>query len=449
MRTQLRWSVMVTVGLCFLGAWLAWGRSRVGDAAPPRPDAAIGTVKVGLDAGRNAESDAQFVVHEWGTFTNFSGSDGVQLDFRPLVDDDLPDFVFDRFLQSQSPLGKWIITARQRMETPVTYFYTDRPRDVRVRVDFPGGLLTEFFPPAKEIGPAFQFGEPTPLADSFIDWGQFRVLPESMLADIQHENWLGEIVPAAVPAVTGDNHYAYARETDSAIVEAVSPFRTTHYEKFLFYRGIGNFQLPLKFTALGGGKFEVVNSGPDVVPSLFLVHIEPGAADRVRYAYLPALDAQGAAYLQEPATDSSVDRLADAMVHALVAEGLYEKEARAMVKTWRSSWFGEAGTRLLYLVPTRLTEEVLPITIEPRPDELVRVLVGRMETLTPEEGDRLAASIRHMGTCVTTQAEPLRSDLNRLGRFAEPALEFLSRSGLDENGRGQVESLLAELRRGR
>jgi hypothetical protein len=49
----------------------------------------------------SAEPTAEgLVVHEWGTFTSFSGSDGVRLEFRPLADEDLPPFVLDRFLQA-------------------------------------------------------------------------------------------------------------------------------------------------------------------------------------------------------------------------------------------------------------------------------------------------------------------------------------------------------------
>ena len=47
------------------------------------------------------------------------------------------------------------------------------------------------------------------------------------------------------------------------------------------------------------------------------------------------------------------------MVHELSAAGLYDKEALAMVNTWQASWFGENGTRLLYLVPTKLTDKLL------------------------------------------------------------------------------------------
>ena len=33
------------------------------------------------------------------------------------------------------------------------YFYADRQREVDVRVEFPQGLLTEFYPPVQAMGP--------------------------------------------------------------------------------------------------------------------------------------------------------------------------------------------------------------------------------------------------------------------------------------------------------
>src|SRR5213592_3234839 len=76
----------------------------------------------------------KFIVHEWGTFTSFAGSDGISLEFRPLVTSDLPDFVLDRgkqanlFNQRFTAGDRSIYTTKstvrslQRMETPVTYF---------------------------------------------------------------------------------------------------------------------------------------------------------------------------------------------------------------------------------------------------------------------------------------------------------------------------------------
>src|SRR4051794_10117103 len=86
----------------------------------------------GFDAGK-ASSPGKLVVHEWGTFTNFSGSDGVNLEFRPLTPRDLPQFIMTPFIQPGSPGREFLkaqFYARQRMETPVTYFYTDVPRTV-------------------------------------------------------------------------------------------------------------------------------------------------------------------------------------------------------------------------------------------------------------------------------------------------------------------------------
>ena len=54
----------------------------------------------------------------------------------------------------------------------------------------------------------------------------------------------------------------------------------SHFEKFLFYRGLGNFELPIKLAALGNDRFEVANSADDASGALLLVRIEDG---RVRF----------------------------------------------------------------------------------------------------------------------------------------------------------------------
>src|SRR3954466_4854112 len=112
-----------------------------------------------------ASDSNKFIVHEWGTFTSFAGSDGISLEFRPLTTSDLPQFVLDRakqatlFNQRFEAGDRSIYTTKstvrslQRMETPVTYFYTDRERIVDVTVGFPKGLLTEFYPPVRMMFP--------------------------------------------------------------------------------------------------------------------------------------------------------------------------------------------------------------------------------------------------------------------------------------------------------
>jgi hypothetical protein len=226
------------------------------------------------------------------------------------------------------------------------------------------------------------------------------------------------------------------------VVEFTDQRNRIYYEKFLFYRGLGDFTLPLRFSALGQGRFSVENDGPDAVRDLFLVHIEGG---QVRYRHAPQVEAHGALRMEEPETCSTIEQLGEELVQALSATGLFEKEARAMVKTWRTSWFGESGTRLLYLVPARLTDGLLPIEVKPAPDELVRVLVGRMELLTPEESGRLLKLIRESGPCLSAETEPLRGELTRLGRFAEPVLRRLAQGAESEYERIQIDRLLSAL----
>src|SRR5438093_13586661 len=55
---------------------------------------------------------------------------------------DLPGFVYVGI-----PTG--LLTATVRMETPVLYFYADRETVASVRVDFPGGQITEWYPAAQ------------------------------------------------------------------------------------------------------------------------------------------------------------------------------------------------------------------------------------------------------------------------------------------------------------
>src|SRR5439155_31129 len=76
----------------------------------------------------------------------------------------------------------------------------------------------------------------------------------------------------------------------------------------------------------------------------------------------------------------------------LVSHGLYPREARAMVETWRDSWF-EEGTRLLYLVHPKAIAAVVPLEISPVPAHIERVFVGRMEIVTPATKEEVEAAI--------------------------------------------------------
>jgi hypothetical protein len=137
------------------------------------------------------------------------------------------------------------------------------------------------------------------------------------------------------------------------------------------------------------------------------------------------------------------------MVHELTAAGLYNKEALAMVNTWRASWFGENGTRLLYLVPGKLTDKLLPLTVDPAPDQRVRVLVGRLETLTPEDCQRLVHALVGSETDEKPTEAAVKAELTTLGRFAEPAIQFVLGQTRDPNTLDRLKAILTDVRHGK
>jgi hypothetical protein len=120
-----------------------------------------------------------------------------------------------------------------------------------------------------------------------------------------------------------------------------------------------------------------------------------------------------------------------------------------MVNTWRTSWFGEKGTRLLYLLPSQQTDDLLPLTVTPAPDERVRVLVGRMETLTPEESRRLARALAGGDSGERPTSQAVHAELRSLGRFAEPAVQSVVGQVADPATRGRLEAILSEIRQGK
>jgi hypothetical protein len=112
-----------------------------------------------------------------------------------------------------------------------------------------------------------------------------------------------------------------------------------------------------------------------------------------------------------PELSGSIDDLGRDLEGLLVAQGLYQDEAHAMVETWRGSWF-EEGSRLLYLVPATFVNNVLPLSINPAPSQTVRVFVGRLELVTPATEK----------TVLTAFASHDAATLEKYGRFLEPIL---------------------------
>jgi hypothetical protein len=295
-------------------------------------------------------TDDPFVVHEWGTFTTAQGADGEQIWWTPPASVDLPDFVY----RSQMS-GNWSskpifhpkdVNALARMETPVIYFYSQRERSADVRVLFRAGILTEWYPQGTRVE-----SQATPVSGAaahtrqfLIEWNDVKILArdtrDMTLAGLIHSN-----------AGAGD-HYYIARETDANFLRVSSPLarKGPEHERNLFYRGLGYFQAPLT-VGMDADEQQLSLSAREAeqIDGAFLVSIRQGM---MRYQKIDRRISNATSTI-DPNTQpfgalGDVRKLAmDDMVRALVDQGLYEKEARAMVNTWQDQWFAEEGTRVL------------------------------------------------------------------------------------------------------
>jgi hypothetical protein len=394
-----------------------------------------------------------FVAHEWGTFTSVQGSDGTLLSWRPLQTSRLPQFVYNwqnpgynRQSLSGVALGKGAMVTLQRMETPVIYFYSDERQSVDVSVDFPKGVITEWYPQASKIGPSTILA-PAPIAkaDELVhkvgakpDF-TFASLLKNHAAKESRARWSNiEILPASetgdtarsLPQDRSGSHYFAARETDAAYIRVDSGGTTNpapEFEKFIFYRGVGNFTTPLR-TTMQENAVTIENTGAEPLNHLFVLGLQDGAG---KYIPVERLAPGEKRTIQVDLTNKISpikqlsEQLCQTMALALVSEGLYQSEADAMVNTWRDSWFEEDGLRVIYTLPREWTDRTLPITLNPKPRELVRVMVGRAEIFTPATEKKLSNALAMAQKGDNEARAIVMSECKKLGRFAEPALRKL------------------------
>lgn len=357
--------------------------------------------------------DPGLTAHEWGTFTSVAGSNGQAVEWLPANGpDELPSFVE----HLHSVVFKQGLPATVRMETPVLYFYSSHHVTLSVHVTFSKGLITEWYPhaeaPVRDGGLDDAALYRKHAANGSISWDSVTLQP-GLAADFPRDLTLRPKLAADFSrnSPDNDNHYYAARQT-SATSLRVHAAAGDQYEKFLFYRGVSFFSVPVsaKFTA--EGNLLVRNSLEEGISNIIWFERR---GDRVGYRIREGLQNEAEAILEPPALTATVESLYGDLEEMLVVRGLYRDEAHAMVETWRNSWL-EEGSRLFYIVPARFVDTILPLTITPAPEQTVRVFVGRLELVSPATEKAVATAL----------ASNDNVTLAKYGRFLEPILKIIT-----------------------
>jgi hypothetical protein len=364
----------------------------------------------------HSRTQNHIIVHEWGTLTSVIDETGAAMAWRPLsAPSDLPGFIYGigadgrRPGARNNPQLKLDLTAKIRMETPVVYFYTDRETSASLRVEFPQGYVTEWYPAGAKTGRG-------------IGWEGFKILPGAT---------------ASLPVESGPSRYYAARSTDSAPLRISGP-NGVEDEKFLFYRGIGNFELPLSVKLRPGRLMVKASSDSPVAEAIFFENRSGREGYQIR-----SLAADRTAFYPDAALQPTASLRAE-LVRILVGSGLYESEAQAMLDTWGDSW-SEPGGRIFYILPRRTTDSLLPLTIDPQPTELERVIVCRTEIITPGMEQAVLEQLGNLGSDSVVARATAEEKLRQHGRFLGPVLERLLIKAGNSETRARIDDIIKRL----
>ncbi len=320
------------------------------------------------------------IVHEWGTFTTLTSSSGLALTGLYKDESRLPDFVHGLPFFNYSPTTGWpdpeaLQNVTVKMETPILYFYCEKALNIEVEVGFKGGTISQWYPQrvAGELNPSGPSVDMAQERTGRILWKAKVLAPEQ------------NPIPTPPPDQV-------TQEWSAPRIHRANSIRghLGEVEKFLFYRGLGNFPVPLEIRFTPDGQLSLSNRGTREIAHVMVYELpreasmgEPpaiwwegkiGGSERV-------LAARPVASQGFNGASQAINRLREAMIQA----GLYPEEASAMLQTWANSYFSsERGLKAFWIVPREDVDEILPLRISPVPRSLERVIVGRSDILTPE-----------------------------------------------------------------
>lgn len=385
---------------------------------------------------------SELVAHEWGTFTSVINKEGKMIQGLHHEEEALPNFVYDlsrleRTSRTSRPPTRGYVPASmnlmpiptftekitQKMETPVIYFYSEKEMDVRVRVDFPKGVISQWFPKVSSVNPSVE------AKNGYGVW-DVKILNQNS---------------ANLPETSGNSIWNPSRETNANIVKV-----DNELEKLIFYRGLGDFNTPIRVTE-NNGLVTIMNNSGQNIKGLTLLNHREGINS---YTHIKELKAFSEVTISANKNNfesfrSYLDSVKGVIVSDLVASGLYRDESVAMVNTWEGGYFQTKGLRLLYVLPIEWTEEILPMKIQPVPKKLVRTLVGRIEILTGEDDKSI---LKFVNNKIAKNLLPLFAINGRyvdgLGHFPEPKLRRALELDISVELKTKINSLLKSINSG-
>jgi hypothetical protein len=166
-----------------------------------------------------------------------------------------------------------------------------------------------------------------------------------------------------------------------------------------------------------------------------------GIGSWLGFRYVPNLST--VTTVERPQLTANIEEVFAELEKILVAQGLYQKEATAMIKTWKDSWF-EEGLRVFYILLRMTTDEILPLHVETKPKQTVRILVGRTELITPEMENDVRKQVALLNSKSSYVRANAKENLQKHGRFYEPILKSTLNNETNASLRKQIKKLISQ-----
>lgn len=307
----------------------------------------LGAVAVALVAGAFPAGGGEaepLVVHEWGVLD----IPATAADATPF---DLPPFV----LTWEAVEEPTIVGSMGR--APVVYLYPPAGLEsCNVRVTFPTGGACAWWPAAAVSRSGEEGGEERKERRGTLRLaGPVAALDWSVTFGAKN----GDQPLDEPPAVPEGHWMGFARDVDAPLL-AVGPQR----EHFLFYEGTIDYANPV--VVEGTGSSVVRNAGDHpLLDAMWISCVGGSLSTQGLGDIVPGATARigpppGTEWMRAKETPDGAER---SLVSRLVAAGLFEKEALAMARTWRSAFFERPGVRIVYRLPQDVYDRLLPLTV--------------------------------------------------------------------------------------
>ncbi|HEX8912455.1 MAG TPA: hypothetical protein VF796_08850 [Humisphaera sp.] len=310
----------------------------------------------------------RFVVHEWGVMVTGKTADGAaELGPPAELTAQLPPFVL-RHASAFKPKRQ-----DHGWDKPVLHFYGPAGTAVRVKVGTPAGVPLAYWPP-----PA-KFDE---------QWGKAitdrRAMMIYQLTEARGMEWAGTLSaePAKPPAAAAAGHWwGGLRDVPGMWFNAAGGS-----ERFVFYEATARKE-PVVRSTLSTDVLTLANTGrTDSGPVVVIVN--DGTARRV--VTVPNVPAGGKVELPKkdlPAQPTPDDATLAAAAAQWRAFGMTSQEADAIARCWRPDLLNTPGVLVAARMPADVYAAMFPLTVEPKPDEVVRA--GVVFDVLPGQDARL------------------------------------------------------------